>query len=342
MKNILAIALIGLAAVSCSKEEASVPGDAAQGGPISFSAAAPVATRSYFPGSAGTMHWDSYDNLGVYALKGSVLQAQDFCAIAQASAGTNEATFVPKNILYTAEWADNSEDEYTFCAYYPQTAVPAATYSNGKVLLNVPAVQTGEFGRHHVCCSEPVAMTGATIAKNKSVRFAFSPASSMVRLRLVVDAASDVAETYIKQVVMTATGAALTGDCKLTLNDGTLAPTATLSSSDRSVVTVNLPSPVKITKTAADNPYIDFVILPGAPTGSIAFSAITSDGVRLTIAQKSAPADGFKAGTRYGIDRDITMTLDDDSPDGAYVDGGSAWESKIDNDGAYTDGGYAW
>lgn len=342
MKNILAIALIGLASVSCSKEEASVPGDAAQGGAISFSAAAPVATRSYFPGSVGTMYWDTYDNLGVYALKGGVLQAQDFCAIASASAGTNEATFAPKNILYTAEWADNSADEYTFCAYYPQTAAPAATWQAGSVLLHIPAAQTGEFGRHHICCSAPVTMTGAAIAKNKSVRFAFSPASSMVRVRLVVDAASDVAETYIKQVTMTATGVALTGGCKLTLADGKLAPTATLSSSDRSVVTVNLPSPVKITKTAADNPYIDLVILPVAPAGNIAFSAITSDGVRLTIAQKTAPQGGFVAGTRYGIDRNITMTLDDDSPDGAYIDGGSAWESKIDNDGAYTDGGYAW
>lgn len=340
MKKILAIALIGFAAVSCSKEGASVPGDTAQEGLISFSAAAPVATRSYFPGSAGTMYWDTYDNLGVYALKEGILQAQDFCAIAPASAGTNEATFTPRNILYTAEWTDNSADEYTFCAYYPQTAAPAATYSDGKVLLKIPAVQTGEFGRYHVCCSEPVAMTGATIARNKSVRFAFSPASSMVRLRLVVDAASDVAETYIKQVSMAASGAPLTGDCTLTLADGTLVPTVV--STDRNVVTVNLPEPVHITRTAADNPYIDFVILPGTPTGSITFSAITSDNVRLTMKAKTAPAGGFAAGTRYALDRDISIKLDDNSPDGAYIDGGNAWESEIDNDGAYTDGGFAW
>ena len=208
------------------------------------------------------------------------------------------------------------------------------------MLLNIPAVQTGEFGRYHICCSEQVTMTGATIAKNKSVRFAFSPVSSMVRLRLVVDATSDVTETYIKQVSIAASGAPLTGDCTLTLADGTLAPAET--STDRNVLTVNLTVPVKITRTAEDNPYIDFVILPGAPTGSITFSAITSDNVRLTMKAKTAPADGFAAGTRYGIDRDITMKLDDNTPDGAYIDGGSAWESQVDNDGAYTDGGFAW
>lgn len=342
MKNILAIALIGLAAVSCSKDGGSGPDSAAQGGLISFSAGAPSLTRSYFPGAAGTMYWDSYDNLGVYATKNGSLQKSDFCTIGSAGIGTNEATFSPKNILYTGGWTDNSTDEYTFCAYYPQVSAPAATWQDGNVLLNIPAAQTGEFGRHHICCSEPVTMTGTMIAKNKTVRFAFSPASSMVRVRLVVDAASDVAETYIKQVTMTATGAALTGDCKLTLSDGSLAPAATLSSSDRSVVTVSLPAPVKITKTAEDNPYIDLVVLPVAPSGNISFSAVTSEGVRLTIAQKAAPQGGFQAGTRYGIDRNVAMTLDGGGPDGAYIDGGSAWESKVDNDGAYTDGGYAW
>lgn len=339
MKKILAVALIGLAAVSCSKGDAPGPDDAADG-LISFSAAAPVATRSYFPGSAGTMYWDTYDNLGVYAFKGGALQAQDFCAIAPASAGTNEATFTPRNILYTADWADASQDEYTFYAYYPQTAAPAATYEDGHVLLNVPATQTGEFGRYHICCSEQVTMTGAQVAGNKMVRFAFSPVSSMVRLRLVVDATSDVDQTYIKQVSMTAQGTALTGDCRLTLADGTLVPTT--ASADRSVVNINLSTPVKITRTAEDNPYIDLVILPVAPAGELTFSAITSDNVRLTMKAKTAPAGGFAPGTRYGIDREITMMLDDNLPDGAYVDGGSAWESQVDNDGAYTDGGFAW
>lgn len=340
MKKILAVLLIGLAAFNCSKGEATDPEGTAQGGLMVFTAGSPVTTRAYFPGSVGTMYWDSYDNLGVYACKDGVLQASDFCAISSSCAGTNEGKFTPKNILYTSKWADATEAEYTFYAYYPQVSVPIATYTEGKVHLNVPAVQTGEFGRYHICCSKPVTMTGASIASNKMVRFDFAPASSMVRLRLVVDAQSDVAETYIQQVSMTAEGAPLTGDCMLTLADGTLAPVSV--SVDRNTVTINLPKPVKVTQTASENSYLDFVILPGTPTGTISFSAITSTNVRLTMKEKSVPASGFAAGTRYAIDRAITMKVNADTPDGYYVDGGNAWESQVDNDGAYTDGGFAW
>ncbi|MCM1302415.1 MAG: DUF4906 domain-containing protein, partial [Bacteroides cellulosilyticus] len=81
MKKVLAIALIGLIAVSCSKGESSEPGILPEDG-ISFTADAP-ATRSYFPGSTGTMYWSSYDNLGAYAFdaSGSSLVRSDFCSI---------------------------------------------------------------------------------------------------------------------------------------------------------------------------------------------------------------------------------------------------------------------
>ena len=38
----------------------------------------------------------------------------------------------------------------------------------------------------------------------------------------------------------------------------------------------------------------------------------------------------------------MTIVLSDDSDDASYVDGGDAWESKVDNDGSYTDAGFAW
>lgn len=341
MKNIIVLALIiAIMPVGCGKEEAAVPGSADRGGLMTFAATSAGVTRSHFPGSAGMMYWDTYDNLGVYALKDGALQKQDFCTISSTSAGTNEGTFTPKNILYTSEWADATDAEYTFYAYYPQLEAPAATYSDGKVQLRIPSIQTGEFGRYHICCSKPVKMTGAEVGKQKMVRFDFSPVSALLRVRLVVDAESEVPETYIKQVNMSVSGATLTGECSLTLADGTLVPTVV--STERSVVTVMLPTPVRITRVAEENPYIDFVILPVTPTGNISFLAYTSDDICLTIKDKRVPVGGFAAGTRYSLDRAITMKLAEDNPDGFYVDGGNAWESQVDNDGAYTDGGFAW
>ena len=63
----------------------------------------------------------------------------------------------------------------------------------------------------------------------------------------------------------------------------------------------------------------------------------------MTIKDKELPTDGFKAGTRYFLDREISVVIDDESsPDAYYVDGGSAWDGEVENDGAYTDGGTAW
>lgn len=342
MKKVTIIALACLAAAGCSKGDGPAE-PAGQGGRIIFSAEAP-GTRSYFPGASGTMYWDSYDNIGAYAFDASGnFATSDFCAINSASAGTNAATFTPKNFLQVSDWyASNAaaNASFTFYAYYPLMTAPAATYDGSGVLLNIPSAQTGEFGRFHICSSAAVRMTKAEIDKNKSVRFAFSPATSMLRLRFVLTDDSAVNETYIKQLTVTATGAALVGDCKLTFADGSLVSTA--AATDRSVVTVNLPTPVRISKTADANPYIDCVILPSSPTGNLTFSAITLDNVRLTVEQKTAPQGGFESGTRYNLDRSVKLVLDDNSPDGAYVDGGSAWEFEVNNDGAYTDGGFAW
>lgn len=76
MKKILAVLLIGLAAFNCSKGEATDPEGTAQGGLMVFTAGSPVTTRAYFPGSVGTMYWDSYDNLGVYACKDGVFAGE--------------------------------------------------------------------------------------------------------------------------------------------------------------------------------------------------------------------------------------------------------------------------
>ncbi|MFG6341435.1 MAG: hypothetical protein K1V70_04680, partial [Alistipes sp.] len=88
MKKVLTVALIGLMTVSCSKGDSTGP--ASGNACITFAAEAPV-TRSYFPGSTGTMFWSSYDNIGAYAFdaSGRYLGISDFCGIDAGSVGSN-------------------------------------------------------------------------------------------------------------------------------------------------------------------------------------------------------------------------------------------------------------
>lgn len=342
MKKLLAVALIGFMAIGCSKGESPELSD---DGRIVFTAAAP-STRSYFPGTSGLMYWSAYDNLGAYSFKGtdfSTAIVSDLCAITSESAGTNEGKFTPKNFLYSSAWFGSSataSDTYSFYAYYPEFGA-AATYNAGSVLLNIPSAQTGEFGRHQICSSDAVTMTYADVQKNRYVRFAFSPVTSLLRVRLVLTDDSDVDEVTIKQLSATAASVDLCGNCKLTF-PSTL--TASATSGSTHTVNVSLLTPVTITKNADKNPYIDFVILPTtAAAGQLTFLAFMADNTRLTIAAKDLPADGFAAGMRYFLDREISVKIDvDTTPDASYIDGGYAWENNVENDGSYTDGGVAW
>lgn len=345
MKKAFIVALIGLTAISCSKGDSVGP--EGQDGLITFMADAP-GTRSSFPGTSGLMHWSSYDNLGVYAFKGSTFNTaivSDLCVINNESVGTNEGKFTPKNFLKASSWFGSNasaSDTYSFYAYYPESRA-AATYDSGTVLLNIPAAQTGEFGRHQICSSEAVTMAYADVQKEKYVRFAFKPVSSLIRIRLVLTDDSSVDEVYIKQLSLTANNATLCGNCTLTFPHELTA--AATSTGNTHSVNVSLSTPVKITKNADGNPYIDAVILPTSAgvSGNISFAAYTNTNTRLTIKDKELPTDGFKAGTRYFLDREISVVIDDESsPDAYYVDGGSAWDGEVENDGAYTDGGTAW
>lgn len=237
--------------------------------------------------------------------------------------------------------------KYRFYGYYPQPTAPASTYSEarGGVLLEIPAAQTGEFGRYQVCSSGMVEMRKAEIVKNKMVRFTFAPVTTLLRLRLYLSAQTDasIREAYIKQVILTGTdlGSNLTGGCFLSFGDGTLTSTETTGTRNR--ITVTLPAPVKITREKEECGYVDFVLLStGAGNGRLSFDARLQDNTKLTVASKDAPAEGFAAGSRYFLERAVTIVLSDDSDDASYVDGGDAWESKVDNDGSYTDAGYAW
>ncbi len=348
MKKALAVALIGFVAISCSKGESSDPqGPASEEDRILFTAEAP-STRSYFPGTSGLMYWSATDNLAAYAFKGTDTNSaivSDLCEITAESVGTNEGKFMPKNFLFASSWFGTdaqTSDTYSFYAYYPESNAPA-TYNSGAVLLSVPSAQTGEFGRHQICSSALVSMPYADVHKKRYVRFAFSPVTSLIRVRLVLSADSDVEEATIKQLALTAGGSNICGNCTLNFPSNTLAA-ATTSEGSTHMVNVSLSTPVTITKKAEKNPYIDFVILPTAETsGTIKFVAYMQDGTKLTIASKNVPADGFKAGMRYFLDREIAVKIDKDTtPDASYIDGGFAWDGAVDNDGAYTDANTAW
>ncbi len=347
MKKVLAVALIGFVAISCSKGETSDPQNpVSEEDRILFAAEAP-STRSYFPGTSGLMYWSAFDNLAVYAFKGedtSSAIVSDLCRIKSESVGTNEGKFTPKNFLCVSHWFKNNasaDDTYSFYAYYPESNAPA-TYRSGTVLLSVPSAQTGEFGRHQICSSALVSMKHADVKKERYVRFAFSPVTSLIRVRLVLSSDSDVEEAVIKQLTLTARESNICGNCTLTFPN-TLAAAAASEGSTHTV-SVSLSTPVTITKKAEDNPYIDFVILPTAETtGQIDFSAYMADGTKLTLLSKGVPTTGFEAGKRYFLDREIKVKIDvDTTPDASYIDGGFAWDGEGDHDGAYTDGGTAW
>ncbi len=296
----------------------------------------------------------------------------DFCSIDLGSVGTNEGTFTPRNFLNVGSWSDGADSSvsdatvYKFYGYYPETGSKEATYSSslGGVLLNVPAAQTGEFGRYQICSSGEVALSKSEILKNKMVRFTFAPLTSLLRVRFKFTATDQdgapidyLSEVYIKQLILTMTdgqepaGATvpadatllpLAGDCQLNFADNTLTRSQSGTSEKRLVV--NLTNPVKVTKEYEGSGYVDIVLLPGTESGRLYFQAGLQNGRgEFTVASKDAPAGGFQPGVRYFLDREISIKIAEDSmPDGSYVDGGSMWDSKVENDGAYTDGGNIW
>lgn len=350
MKIFLTAALIGLVAMSCSKSESSDSGIPNPGDGLMTFAAVTQGTRAYFPGADGQMYWDEYDHIGAYSFASDgVLCQSDFCTIAAGSKGTDDGTFTPSTHTLRSAWVDGSKTgDYTFYAYYPQLTAPHAACSAGCVALNIPSSQSGVFGKHQICVSEAVTMSYQAILDEDPIEFMFSPVSSMLRVRLVLTSDSEVDEVTINQLTASVEGAALTGDCRLTLADGSLVPTA--AATGKNSVTANLSTPVKITKIAANNPYIDLVVLPGKPTGTISFQAYIGS-TKLTMSLKNVPSGGFKPGLRYNLDRNITVLTQGggsgeggtvEIPDGSYVDGGDAWEHTVDNDSAYTDGGFAW
>lgn len=335
-KTSLFLSLAALAVVGCNKAGTGEAGLAANE-PMVFSASTAQTKAVFADGDDGTLEWSAYDNLGVYSFDAANAANPVHSGFAAMKSFTgSEAVFTSGESRAT--WAGGATDLH-FYAYYPQLEAPYAPCVAGKVTLNVPTLQNGEFGKYQICYGA-MDISAEDLTAGEPVDFAFAPKTSMLRVRPVLSADSDVDEIVIKQVIITiADDKKLAGDCQLTLATGNLAATTAFSA-----LTVNLPEAVTITKTAANNAYFTAVILPAAADNAIlSFNAVAADGTRFTMANKLAPA-AFQPSVRYNIDREIKVEITPDgTPDGKYVDAGYAWSyNPAVEDGAYTDGGAAW
>lgn len=332
-KTCMILSLAALTLLGCNKEGTQgVTSPAAQ--PMLFSASN-VQTKAVFAaGDDGTLEWSAYDNLGVYSFNGAALVHNGFASMKNYTG--SEAVFSSADSRAT--WA-GSADNLTFYAYYPQLSAPEAGYNTGtgKVSLNVPTTQNGEFGKYHICYAS-TDISAEDLTAGDPVNFEFSPKTSMIRIRPIISAESDIDEIKIRQVIITiADDKSIAGDCSLALATGALT-----ADDVTSAITVKLDEAVTITKTAASNPYFTAVLLPSVTDNAVlSFYALAADGTRFNMARKLSPAQ-FQPGMRYNVDRKITVSVSD-APDAQYVDGGYAWGYiPVEEDGAYTDGGYAW
>lgn len=315
-------------------------------GPMVFSGAASeeAETRAFFPGTGVDMNFSDYDNIGAYMYDASdVYVKSDFCKIDNILGG--DADFEPVTLAERKSWTSDQAGatdatEFKFRAYYPEPTGAAKAYDASAMAFSVPAEQDGEFGKYQICCSGAVTKTKKQIEDGEEIKFAFSPATSMLRTQLTLTAESDVDEVYIKKFVVKTTGQPIAGPAGLDLEAGTLAPKATGTSK---TITVEFATPVKITKDASTNPFIEIVILPGAAAEAkvLSFTAYTVTGLRIALFSKNTPVTGFDRSRRYNLERAVTV-LKSFTPDAYYNEGGDAWGTTIVNDAAYTDGGTAW
>ena len=167
--------------------------------------ASAASSRSYFPGTSGLMYWSDYDNIGAYAFDSSkALKAHDICTL-QSGAGSASPSSTPGISLYSESWSGSGD--YVLRLLSPFWTAAAPLQRRG-VLLNIPSAQNGEFGRYQVCFSQGVTVSSEQIGLNKSVRFDFKPASSLMRVQLFLSEDSSADEVYISQASVSVSGCA--------------------------------------------------------------------------------------------------------------------------------------
>lgn len=288
----------------------------------------------------GSLDWSAYDNLGVYSVNAAndALVHSGTAMIKQFTG--SEAAFESNDSRF--DWAGSGAAQtLNFYAYYPQM-LNVPTYSNGIVKLSVSDFQDGEFGKYHICYSTQATTMSATDVKaGKDIKFMFTPATSILRVRVFLDNNSDIDNISIREfVVNISDNKSLAGDFNLNLKDGS----TTILSGGKSQIRVTFTQPVAISKNSTNVPYINLAILPETTNNvAISFLVIATDGKTYALDTKLSPAK-FEPGVRYNLDRSVLYKVDPaTTPDGIYIIGGDGWESvPINNDGGYTSGGDSW
>ena len=345
-KTLIILGLAVMSVLSCSKtdRDSAINGDDPQitiegKQKMRFSGKSSETTKATFPNSSGTLHWSAYDHLSVYSVNSSSGEfINKGVAMVHKFAGTN-ATF--ESSVDRSTWVGTSSS-VRFYAYYPNIngIVPPYVAAATAVDMNVPSTQTGEFGKYQICTAQPVIMNSSEVIAGEDVNFNFTPSTTILRVKVSLEAASDIEQMSIKQLIINiADSKVLAGNCRLNLNDGALS-----TASGVSTLSITLAEPIAITKNATDNEYITAVILPtNTANAAMSFAAVTVDGAVYALASKLSPV-AFEKGKRYSLERTILYQITPETtPDGMHIIGGDAWLGvEVDNDGAYTDGGQGW
>lgn len=300
--------------IACDKKEMASPSV------FKFAASLEqVQPKAEFADGSAQLIWSNYDNLAVYSYASTNVAAGKVgSAIAAIDSGVGTA-----NAEFTAPAAMNLADGLNyFYACYP-AAEPAFAENNGVVSVNVAAEQTGEFGKYQLCyAAAPASATKAAIYAGTVPSFtSFNPATSVIRVYPKLAASAIETSAILSTLSMTVAGKSIVGDASLSIDNGTLVATA----ADQNTVSVNLASPITITKTASA--YIDIVVIPTSDFSSVSFA---SDGYQSV--EKTAPANGFRAGRRIELNLELepeqTKTLEFADPAtystySYHVDGGT-------------------
>lgn len=287
-----------------------------------------------------TNYWSSYDDLGIYQIDGGVLKASDKATIDFTSVSLRTASFYPVGLKKLTDWDSKTPEAgmYVFAPCLGELPVP----DGYKVELNVPEVQSSEWGRSQILVAEPAAL-------NKVMNFQFRPATALLCLRLNLGPDSNVPTLNVAKIEISFEGASVVGGCCLDIETGVLTSTAP----EQTSLSIVFEKPLMVIRTetaSVPNEYNSFtycVLIPSAPTGKIGFRITDIAGNIFTTDAKEAPASGFRAGERYRLDRFFTAVVnsedDADGSAGSYSDSGNMWDAgEINNDGAYDDAGNMW
>lgn len=289
---------------------------------IAFKAQAPV-LKSVVAHDDTTMYWSAYDNIAVYMFTDDECVESDLAEINFTSVTLKSASFYPKTFKTLDHWKDAASETSVFRAYGPAQQVAGA--EGWQVPVEVPSVQTGEFGRHQILCSSEGLFSSV-------VNMTFFPVTAQFALRLNLTRESLSDACKIVKVEMTFNGGNVTGSNRLDLEEGRLVDPA-----EGNKVTVVLEEPIRISNAISENEpshfnqYITCALIPSETVESVSVVVYDRNGNVFTT-EASIPSRVLQAGRKYSCDAFFYLDkiiandiLDSDADDGFGPD----WEIEL-------------